>query len=83
MSALDYKESVVHEAQLNKRLSIHKQRTAALKLVNKEAINIQLERIKQQQGQLDIAQNPFRSSYRLKPGLMAYYSVYLLNWGKA
>lgn len=57
VSALDYKESVVHEAQLKKRLDIHQQRTAALKLVNQEAINIQLEQIKQQQGQLDIAQN--------------------------
>ncbi|MGL1955790.1 MAG: HlyD family efflux transporter periplasmic adaptor subunit [Colwellia sp.] len=57
VSALDYKESLVHEAQLKKRLSIHQQRTAALKLVNLEAINIQLEQIKQHQGQLDIAQN--------------------------
>jgi multidrug efflux pump subunit AcrA (membrane-fusion protein) len=57
VSALGYKESLVHETQLNKRLNIHQQRTAALKLVNQEAINIQLERIKQQQGQLDIAQN--------------------------
>ncbi|NQZ11552.1 MAG: RND transporter, partial [Algicola sp.] len=57
VSALDYKESVVQEAQLNKRLKIHKQRTAALKLVNQEAINIQHEQIKQQQGQVDIAQN--------------------------
>lgn len=57
VSALDYKESEVQEAQLKKRLNIHKQRTAALKLVNQEAINIQQEQIKQQQGQLDIAQN--------------------------
>ena len=57
VSALEYKESLVQEAQLKKRLKIHKQRTAALKLVNQEAINIQLEQIKQQQGQLDIAQN--------------------------
>jgi len=57
VSALDYKESVVEETQLKKRLEIHQQRTAALKLVNQEAINIQLEQIKQQQGQLDIAQN--------------------------
>jgi multidrug efflux pump subunit AcrA (membrane-fusion protein) len=57
VSALDYKESVVHEAQLKKRLNIHQQRTDALKLVNQEAINIQLEQIKQQQGQLNIAQN--------------------------
>lgn len=57
VSALDYKESLVQEAQLKKRMNIHKQRTAALKLVNQEAINIQNEQIKQQQGQLDIAQN--------------------------
>jgi len=57
VSALDYKESLVEETQLKKRLEIHQQRTAALKLVNQEAINIQLEQIQQQQGQLDIAQN--------------------------
>ncbi len=57
VSALDYKDSVVQEAQLKKRLTIHEQRTTALKLVNQEAINIQIEQIKQQQGQLDIAQN--------------------------
>jgi len=57
VSMLDYKDSVVQESQLKKRLNIHKQRTAALKLVNQEAINIQLEQIKQQEGQLDIAQN--------------------------
>jgi len=57
VSALDYKDSLVQEAQLKKRLKIHQQRTAALKLVNQEAINIQLEQIKQQQGQLNIAQN--------------------------
>ena len=57
VSAMDYKDSVVQEEQLKKQLQIHKQRTAALKLVNQEAINIQLEQIMQQQGQLDIAQN--------------------------
>jgi HlyD family secretion protein len=57
VSALDYKESLVQEVQLKKRLKIHKQRTAALKLVNQEAINIRLEQIKQQQGQLDLAQD--------------------------
>jgi multidrug resistance efflux pump len=57
VSVLDYKDSLVQEAQLNKRLKIHKQRTAALKLVNQEAINIQNDQIMQQQGQLDIAQN--------------------------
>jgi multidrug efflux pump subunit AcrA (membrane-fusion protein) len=57
VSALDYKDSLVQEAQLKKRLNIHNQRTAALKLVNQEAINIQNEQIKQQEGQLDIAQN--------------------------
>jgi multidrug resistance efflux pump len=57
VSVLDYKDSLVQEAQLSKRLKIHKQRTAALKLVNQEAISIQNEQIMQQQGQLDIAQN--------------------------
>ncbi|NQZ89621.1 MAG: HlyD family efflux transporter periplasmic adaptor subunit [Colwellia sp.] len=57
VSVLDYKDSLVQEAQLSKRLNIHKQRTTALKLVNQEAINIQNDQIMQQQGQLDIAQN--------------------------
>jgi HlyD family secretion protein len=57
VSALSYKESLVEEAQLKKRLKIHNQRTVALKLVNQEAINIQHEQIKQQQGQVDIANN--------------------------
>lgn len=57
VSVLDYKDSLVQEAQLNKRIKIHKQRTIALKLVNQEAINIQNEQILQQKGQLDIAQN--------------------------
>ena len=50
VSTLDYKESLVNEAQLKKRLKIHQQRTAALKLVNQEAVNVQLEQIEQQQG---------------------------------
>jgi multidrug efflux pump subunit AcrA (membrane-fusion protein) len=57
VSTLDYKESLVEEAQLKKRLGIHKQRSAALTLVNQEAISIQLDQIKQQEGQLRIAQN--------------------------
>ncbi|MGB0937795.1 MAG: HlyD family secretion protein [Colwellia sp.] len=57
VSSLDYKESVVEEAQLKKRLEIHKKRSTALELVNKEAISIQLDQIKQQEGQLRIAQN--------------------------
>jgi len=57
VSVLDFKESQVQEAQLKKRLKIQQKRSAALKLVNQEAINIQLEQIKQQQGQLDIAQH--------------------------
>jgi HlyD family secretion protein len=57
VSALDYKDSLVQEAQLRKRLNIHRQRSAALKLVNQEAINIQLEQIMQLQGQLAIAKN--------------------------
>lgn len=57
VSTLDYKDSLVQEKQLKKRLNIHKQRTDALKLVNQEAINIQLEQIKQQEGQLATAKN--------------------------
>jgi HlyD family secretion protein len=57
VSVLEYKESLVQELQLSKRLKIHKQRADALTLVNQEAINIQSDQIMQLQGQLNIAQN--------------------------
>ncbi|KZN66263.1 efflux RND transporter periplasmic adaptor subunit [Pseudoalteromonas luteoviolacea] len=56
VSQLAYKESVLEEEQLAKRIDILKQRIAQLKLVHNESVNIQLEQLKQQQGQLGISQ---------------------------
>jgi multidrug efflux pump subunit AcrA (membrane-fusion protein) len=56
VSVLDFKESEVLEAQFKKLLEIHSKKIEALELINKEAINIQLEQIKQQEGKLKIAQ---------------------------
>lgn len=55
VSQLTYKESLLNEKQLNKRIVILTKRAAQLTLVHKEAVNIQQERIKQQQGKLNIA----------------------------
>jgi multidrug resistance efflux pump len=54
VSQLAYKESVLDENQLEKRITILQQRMEQLELVHKESVNIQLERLKQQQGQLNI-----------------------------
>ncbi|KZN32600.1 hypothetical protein N480_25460 [Pseudoalteromonas luteoviolacea S2607] len=56
VSQLTYKESLLEEEQLSKRIDILKQRIAQLKLVHNESVNIQQERLKQQQGQLNISQ---------------------------
>jgi len=56
VSQLSYQQTVLNEQQLKQRISIAKQRITQLGLVHKEAINIQQQRIKQQQGQLNIAQ---------------------------
>ena len=55
VSQLTYKESLLNEKQLNKRIVILAKRVSQLTLVHQEAINIQQERIKQQQGKLNIA----------------------------
>lgn len=57
VSMLDFKESKVLEAQFKKLLDIHSKKIEALELINQEAINIQLEQIKQQEGKLEIAQD--------------------------
>lgn len=57
VSQLTYKESVLNEKQLNRRIEILHKRVAQLSLVHREGINIQLERIKQQQGKLNVAVN--------------------------
>jgi len=56
VSQLAFQETVLNEQQLKQRISIAKQRLSQLALVHKEAINIQQQRINQQQGQLNIAQ---------------------------
>lgn len=55
VAQLTYKESILKEKQLSKRLNIYKSRAEQLKQVHLEAVNIQLERLKQQQGKLDSA----------------------------
>ena len=57
VSELTYKESVLNEKQLDKRITILHKRVEQLTLVHQEGINIQQERIKQQQGKLNIAQD--------------------------
>lgn len=57
VSQLAYQESVLEERQLAKRIDILEQRIDQLKLVHEESVNIQQERVKQQQGQLNIAQS--------------------------
>lgn len=57
VSQLTFRESELNEKQLEKRIEILLQRIEQLALVHEEAINIQKERIKQQQGLVDIAKN--------------------------
>lgn len=57
VSNLTFKQSQLNEQQLRKRIDILSEKLLQLKLVHKEAINIQKERIKQQIGRLDIANN--------------------------
>jgi biotin carboxyl carrier protein len=54
---IDYQESILREEQLNERIEIFKERNEQLKEVHKEAINIQLERIKQVEQRLTIAKD--------------------------
>jgi multidrug resistance efflux pump len=57
VSELTYKESMLNEKQLDKRITILHKRVEQLSLVHQEGINIQQERIKQQQGKLNVAQD--------------------------
>jgi len=57
VSELTYKESVLNENQLNKRIHILNKRVQQLSFVHQEGVNIQQERIKQQQGKLKVAQD--------------------------
>jgi HlyD family secretion protein len=54
---IDYQESILREDQLKERIEIFKERNEQLKEVHKEAINIQLERIKQVEQRLTIAKD--------------------------
>lgn len=57
VSQLAYRESVLEEQQLAKRVNILQQRIEQLKLMHKELVNIEKERVKQQQGQLSMRQS--------------------------
>lgn len=57
VSQLTFAQSQLNERQLAKRIDILNQRTDQLILVQQEAVNISLEQIKQQQGQVKIAQS--------------------------
>jgi HlyD family secretion protein len=55
VSDLNFQQTVLDEKQLRQRIEILTRRNAQLSLVHEESINIQLERIKQQEGRLKIA----------------------------
>lgn len=57
VSQLTYQQSVLEEKQLNQRIGILKQRIIQLDLVHEESVNIQQERVNQQHGRVDIAEN--------------------------
>jgi len=50
-----FKNSLLNEKQLKQRIKIFKQRQKQLTDVHREAINIQLEKVKQQQGKVEIS----------------------------
>lgn len=57
VSRLNFQETVLNQQQLKNRIEIFTQRQKQLNLVHAESVNIQLERINQQQGRVDIAQS--------------------------
>jgi len=63
-----YEDSLLNEKQLEQRIEIFKQREMQLKEVHQEAINIQLEKIKQQQGKVEIVKQR-ASSLQVRAGL--------------
>lgn len=56
-SKISFQQKVLHQQQLKDRIEILTQRQKQLNLVHAESENIQIERIKQQQGRVDIAQS--------------------------
>jgi HlyD family secretion protein len=57
VSQLTYQQSILDEKQLKQRIAILEQRIDQLKLVHNESVNIQFERVKQQQGRLNNAES--------------------------
>ena len=57
VSELTFQESVLNENKPGKRIDISRKQLEQLKLVHQESVNIQQERLKQQQGQLNIRQS--------------------------
>ncbi|MGK0304734.1 MAG: HlyD family secretion protein [Gammaproteobacteria bacterium] len=57
VSQLTFQQSTLDERQLKQRIAILKLRIDQLKLVHEESVNIQFERVKQQQGRLNIARS--------------------------
>ncbi|MEP7705912.1 HlyD family efflux transporter periplasmic adaptor subunit [Paraglaciecola sp. 25GB23A] len=57
VSQLTFQQTVLDEKQYRQRIAILKQRNEQLTLVHEESVNIELERVKQQQGRLNIAQS--------------------------
>lgn len=57
VSKLDFQQTMLDKKQLTKRVEIFTLRQNQLTQVHQESINIQLERIKQQEGQVDLAQS--------------------------
>jgi len=55
-----YENSLLNEKQLKQRIKIFKQRDKQLIEVHQEAINIQLEKMKQQQGEVEISKQRAR-----------------------
>ncbi|MGB1199226.1 MAG: HlyD family secretion protein [Thalassotalea sp.] len=55
VSQLTFRKSQLNEKQLNQRIEILKQRIKQLAMVHRESINIQQERVKQQQGVVEIS----------------------------
>lgn len=57
VSDLNFQQTLLNERQLQQRIKILTERNEQLSLVHAESVNIQHERIKQQEGRLQIAQS--------------------------
>jgi hypothetical protein len=82
VSELTFKQSLLNEKQLKRRISIFKERLQQLALVHDEAINIQDERIKQQLGRLNIAQNRL-DKLQVKAGFEGVLQRLSVNLGQS